>query len=94
MMLKELHSSASKVSAFPLFRGTGMIAAIQIPAREQLKEHVTKMEAILLCVEGEALYETETEERVYLVPGKYVNILPNVKHWVNSIKDSQLILMK
>lgn len=94
MILKELHSTSSKVSAFPLFSGTGMVAAIQIPAREQLKEHITKVEAVLLCVEGEVLYETEEGERVILNPGKYVNIEPNVKHWVNGIKNSQLILMK
>ena len=94
MTLEELHSEKSKVSAFPLFGNIGMVAAIQVPAREKLKEHITKKPAVLICVVGEALYEDDNGKRMLLFPGKFVNIEPEIKHWVNGIVDSQLLLIK
>jgi len=94
MKLSELHSNESEVAAFPVFSGKGKVAAIQIPADEQLKKHITKSEAMLLCTVGEVFYETEKGERKLLMPGEYIIIEPEVEHWVSGIKDSQLVLIK
>jgi quercetin dioxygenase-like cupin family protein len=68
--------------------------AIQILQGEQLKEHITKVHALLICIIGKVVFENEKGGKETLQPGDYINIDPMVKHWVNAIKDSQLILFK
>lgn len=95
MNINELHSETKSVSAMSLFKGAlGNVTAIQILQGEKLKEHITTTPAILLCVQGEVLFENEKGLKEKLLSGDYVNIDSMVKHWVGGEKDSQLILIK
>lgn len=94
MNIKDQHSDKT-VSAFPLFKGEiGSATAIQIQRGEQLKEHITKTEALLLCLSGSARFENEKGVIQQLKTGDYVRIEPMVKHWVDGIETSQLVLLK
>jgi quercetin dioxygenase-like cupin family protein len=93
--LIELHSADKEVSAQSLFKGElGTATAIQIERNGTLKEHFTKTPALLLCVSGFVTYEDENELEIQLEQGDYVNIRPNVKHWLYASVKSQLILLK
>lgn len=94
MNIKEQHSD-NAVSAFPLFKGeVGSATAIQIQSGEQLKEHITKSEAMLICLSGSARFENEKGMIQHLNTGDYVRIEPMVKHWVDGIETCQLVLLK
>ena len=94
MNIKDKHTN-KVVSAYPLFKGKeGISIAIQIHKGEQLKEHITKTEAFLICVEGTARFENEKGEVYHLNSGDYIQIEPMVKHWVDGITSTQLILLK
>lgn len=93
--LSELHQQEKEVSAVSLFKGElGTATAIQIDRNGTLKEHITKTPALLLCISGFVTYEDETEQEIKLESGNYVNITPNVKHWLYASVKSQLILLK
>lgn len=94
MNLSELHSD-KEISAANLFKGeTGTTNAIQLQPRTALKKHTTKTPALLLCVSGEVVYEDEQQVKIIMRQGDYVEILPDVVHWVEAVELSQLILMK
>lgn len=93
--LIELHSADKEVSAQSLFKGElGTATAIQLERNGTLKEHLTKTPALLICVSGLVTYEDENEQEIQLEQGDYVNITPNVKHWLYASAKSQLILLK
>jgi len=95
MNIKELHTQVKPVSAVPLFKSEqGNATALQILQGERLKEHLTKVPALLICMDGKALFENEKGIKETLMPGDYVNIEPMVKHWISGLEDSQLILIK
>jgi quercetin dioxygenase-like cupin family protein len=95
MNIKELHPVNKEVSAVSIFKGTGeAITAIQVMANHELKEHVSKVPALLLCIDGEVLFENEKGLKESLFPGDYINIETMIKHWVKGIDGSQLILIK
>lgn len=94
MNLKTHHSAEKSVSAVPLFKGEGIATALQILQNQQLKEHTTKIPALLVCVVGEVVFENENGIKETLQSGDYVNIEPHVKHWVVGKLDSQLLLLK
>lgn len=95
MNIKELHTQEKPVSATSLFKSDlGNATAIQILKGEKLKEHITKIPALLICVEGEVIFENENGIKETLFPGDYVHIEPMVKHWVDGVIDSQLVLIK
>jgi quercetin dioxygenase-like cupin family protein len=95
MNIKDLHTQDQPVSAFPLFKSElGNATAIKILQGEKLKEHSTKTPALLLCIEGEAIFENEKGLKKNLLAGDYVNIEPMVKHWFEGTIKSQLILIK
>lgn len=93
--LSELHQTEKEVSAQSLFKGVlGTTNAIQLQRNGTLKEHITKTPAMLLCIDGRVTYEDETKQEFVLETGDYVNITPNVKHWLNASVQSQLVLLK
>lgn len=93
--LVEIHQQEKKVSAVSLFKSElGTATAIQLERNGTLKEHITKTPALLLCVSGFVTYEDENEQEVKLESGDYVNITPNVKHWLYASVKSQLVLLK
>lgn len=95
MNIKDKHNIEKPVSTFSLFRGKeGTATAIQILKDQQLKEHTTKVHALLLCITGSLVFENEKGIKEPLLPGDYVNIEPMVKHWLTANRDSQLLLIK
>ncbi|MEZ4986406.1 MAG: hypothetical protein R2795_15435 [Saprospiraceae bacterium] len=95
MNIQELHDIAKEVSAKPLFKtAEGNVTALQILENALLKEHITKVPALLICVAGEVLFENENGLQKSLAAGDYIHIEPVVKHWVKGVLDSQLLLIK
>ena len=95
MNLTELHPHDKSVSALSLFKGEqGSATTLQILKDQQLKEHMSKTPALLVCVTGEVEFENEKGMKETLFSGDYVNIESLVKHWVTAQVDSQLILLK
>ena len=95
MNIKDLHTKLKPVSAIPHFKAEeGNVTAIQILNNQLLKEHTTKIPALLVCVTGEVVLENERGIKENLLPGDYVNIEPIIKHSVKGIEDSQLLLIK
>jgi quercetin dioxygenase-like cupin family protein len=95
MNIKTIHAGNKEVSAKVLFKGDiGTATAIQLQENGVLKEHITKTPALLLCIVGIVIYEDETKKTVELAEGDYVNIQPNIKHWLRGQTNSHLILLK
>jgi len=95
MHLSDLHTSDKPVSTAKLFEANeGTVISLQILANEQLKEHITKVPALLLCVSGEATFENEKGESIPLSAGSYVHIEAFVKHWINAKTTCFLVLTK
>ena len=95
MNIKELHTQEKPVSATSLFKSElGNATAIKIQKDGELKEHITKTPALLICVEGEVIFENEKRIKEKLLSGDFINIEPMAKHWVKGIIESQLILIK
>lgn len=90
-----MHTKLKPVSAIPHFKAEeGNVTAIQILNNQLLKEHTTKIPALLVCVTGEVVFENERGIKEILLPGDYANIEPMIKHSVKGIEDSQLLLIK
>lgn len=95
MNIANLHTAEKKVSAVKLENdGQPVLMAIRILKDEILAKHLTKIPAVLICISGETVYETEKGEKQVLETGDYVNIKPNVVHWLKAIKESQLLLIR
>lgn len=94
MNLQNNHSTEKPISATPLFKGEGIATALQVLKNQQLKEHTTKVPALLICVVGKVVFENENGIKETLQSGDYINIEPFVKHWVTGNSDSQLLLLK
>jgi quercetin dioxygenase-like cupin family protein len=95
MNIKGLYTQEKPVSATSLFKSElGNATAIQILQGGKLKEHITKTPALLICVEGEVVFENENGIKETLFSGDYIHIEPMVKHWVEGTIESQLILIK
>ena len=95
MNLKDLHKDTLGVQTNMMFPATdGKVISLQILKNSQLKEHITNVPALLICVTGNATYEDEKGNVANLFSGDFVKIEPNVKHWVNGIENSNLLLIK
>ena len=95
MNIKELHTGDKAVSAASFFKGEeGNVMALQILENQRLKEHITKVRALLICLEGQVVFENERGMKETLFSGDYIKIEPMVKHWVDAIVDSNLLLIK
>jgi quercetin dioxygenase-like cupin family protein len=95
MKLNDLHISDKAISTLQLFKATeGNIIALKILKNEQLKEHSTKTPALLVCIDGSAMFENENHKKEILLTGDYIIIEANVKHWINAKMDSNLLLIK
>lgn len=67
---------------------------MQIAAGEQLKEHITKVPALLVCISGNAVYQDEKGASIELRAGDYLDLEANVKHWVDATEESNFIVIK
>jgi quercetin dioxygenase-like cupin family protein len=95
MNLKELHTDNKGVQTNMMFPANeGKVISLQILKDSKLEEHVTKVPALLVCVSGNAVYEDEKGIKAVLFSGDFVKIEPNVKHWVNGIESTNLLLIK
>ena len=95
MNLTSFHNSEKPLSAKQLFSCTeGKVVAINLKKDGELKEHTTKVPALLLCVKGTVIYEDEKAVKVTLNPGDFVEIETDVKHWLVAKENSEAILMK
>lgn len=95
MNLTTFHNSVKPLSAKQLFNCTeGKVVAIHLKTGGELKEHITKVPALLVCVLGEIVYEDEKGLKINLKPGDITEIEPQIKHWLVANADSEAILMK
>ena len=95
MNLKNLHTENKPVQTKVLFEPTeSKVISLQIASGGQLKEHITKVPALLVCVTGNAVFQDEKGKSIELKSGDYVNIEANVKHWVDTKEESNFILIK
>ncbi len=95
MNLKDTHNNSTAVQTNVLFPANeGKVISLQILKGEQLKEHITNVPAFLICVNGNAIYEDEKGNKNTLFSGDFVMIEPKVKHWVNGIENTNLLLIK
>ena len=95
MNLINLHSSDKPVQTQVLFEPTeNKVIALQIAKNEQLKEHVTKVPALLVCINGEATFSNENGEKIHLKSGDFIKIPVDVKHWVDAHELSNFLLIK
>lgn len=94
MNLKDLFTEDKPLQTKKIFTPAEGVLSIQLKTGGQLKEHVTKVAALLVCVIGEVIFENENNVSEKLLPGDYVNIEPEVKHWITGIVNSQLLLIK
>lgn len=96
MNISELHTNSKPVSTSVIFKEEkgGMVISMQILKNEILKEHVTQIPACLFCISGKVIFENENGIKQTLASGDYIQIEALVKHWVNGIEDSQLLLCK
>ena len=95
MNLKELHLEAKGVQTNRMFTANeGQVVSLQILKDNQLKEHITPVPALLVCVNGEVVFQDEKGVSLTLHSGDYVKIEPNVKHKVDAKLDSNLLIIK
>lgn len=95
MNLTTFHNSEKPLSAKQLFNCTeGKVIAIHLKKGGELKEHITKVPALLICVKGKIVYEDENSLKIAMSSEDYTEIKPNVKHWLMANKDSEAILVK
>ncbi len=95
LQLSALHDADKSLSAESLIKGQeGNTTTLQLKKGGLLDKHTTKVAALLVCAQGEVLYEDEKGTSQRLQPGGYLHIEPMVVHWVKGVEDSQLLLLK
>jgi quercetin dioxygenase-like cupin family protein len=94
MNLKDSFADNKLLQTKKIFTSSEGVVSIQIKTGGQLKEHLTTVPAFLVCVIGEIVFENVKGAKEVLFSGDYVNIEPNVKHWIVAEKDSNLLLIK
>jgi quercetin dioxygenase-like cupin family protein len=95
MNLKNLHTEDKAVQTKVVFTAAETkVISLQIAAGEQLKEHITKVPALLVCISGNAVYQDEKGASIELRAGDYLDLEANVKHWVDATEESNFIVIK
>ena len=95
MILKNLHIENKPVQTQLLFEPKdAKVISLQIAKGETLKEHVSKIPALLVCISGNAVFTDDKGTVVNLNSGTYVMIEENVKHAVKAFDESNFLLMK
>ena len=93
--LNSIHANNKGVSAVIIFKGeSSNVTSIQLLENNILKEHTTKIAALLLCVTGKVVYSDENDQTIELSSSDYITIEPNVIHKLEALENSQLILVK
>ena len=94
MNLKDVFTESKPLQTKKIFTSNESVTSIQLMASALLEEHMTKVPAFLVCVTGEVLFEKEKGITDKLLSGDFINIEPEVKHWLNAQRDSLLLLIK
>ena len=95
MILKNLHTENKPVQTQLLFEPKDTkVISLQIAKGETLKEHISKIPALLVCISGNAVFTDDKGTVVNLNSGTYVMIEENVKHAVKAFDESNFLLMK
>lgn len=95
MNIQQLHPEDKKVSAIAFFKGEeGATKSIHLVQGAELAKHQSKTPAILICIVGAVVFENENGFKETLKQGDYVNIEPLLDHWLVSVEDSYLLLLK
>ena len=95
MILKNLHTENKPVQTQLLFEPKdAKVISLQIAKGETLKEHVSKIPALLVCISGNAVFTDDKGTVVNLNSGTYVMIEENVKHAKKANDESNFLLMK
>ncbi len=95
MILKNLHTENTAVQTQLLFEPNDKkVVSLQIAKGETLKEHVSKIPALLVCISGNAVFTDEKGTVINLNSGVYVMIEVNIKHEVQAIEESNFLLIK
>lgn len=95
MILKNLHTENKPVQTQLLFEPKdAKVISLQIAKGETLKEHISKIPALLVCISGNAVFTNEKGTVVNLNSGTYVMIEENVKHAVKAFDESNFLLIK
>jgi len=93
--LKELHTQQKAVQTQQLFTAKdGKVVSLKIAKGEELKDHVSNLSALFLCVTGDATYEDVNGKSIRLKAGDYMFIEKDVMHKVTAKKDSNFILIR
>lgn len=95
MKLKNLHTKNKSIQTNALFNTTeGKVISLQIAAGQELIEHITKVPALLVCVNGNAVYNDANNTVINIKSGVYIEIEKNLKHWIKAIEESNFLLIK
>lgn len=94
MNLKDVFAESKPLQTKRMFTPTESVTTIQLMASAQLKEHTTKVPAFLVCVTGYVIFENEKGVKEKLFSGEFIHIEPEVKHWLDALSDSLLLLIK
>ena len=95
MNIQEIHPKEKAVSAKVFFKGEeGVTKSIHLSKGAELSKHQSKLPALLICIIGGVMFEDENGIKLTLTQGDFVSIEPDVQHWINSIMDSYLFLIK
>ena len=95
MNLKQLHTEEKAVQTHLLFTATdGKVVSLQIAKDGQLKEHVSNLPAVFVCVTGDAVYEDEKGKFITLKTGDYMYIEKDIKHKVTAKMESNFLLIR
>ncbi len=95
MNIKDLHIENKELQTKMFFSTLeGKVVSIQMNKDSELKEHITKVPALLLCIEGAVVYEDENGLIEEMKNGDFVEIPPNIKHFLIAKSFSNQILIK
>lgn len=95
MNIKDLHTDTKLVSSASLFKTTGgEVRSIQVLSRNKLKEHITKVPALLICLSGQAIFTYVDGTETTLTAGEYITIEPNAEHRIVAQYTSNFLLVK
>ena len=94
MNLKAIFQDNKLIQTKKIFSAAEGVIVIHISAGSSLKEHITTIRALLVCVAGEVIFENDRSESERMIAGEFINIEPNMKHWVLAENESTLLLIK
>ena len=91
---KKIPFSDDKLGRGPFYSNERFTtASIAMKAGQKLPEHKTPVEAILICLEGEAVFSME-QEKITLFKGDFMTIPVDKIHGIEAITDSRFIIVK